>query len=120
MVLTGDTDDITLLPVIEDKDLADGNNSKLRFVHLVPNGLPVDIIIDNVTQFTDVKFRDITEYIVVVPKEYIIDIVVSQNNQTVDRDKVNVKPNRIYTFYAIGYAPNFDVIQSVDGGTFLI
>ena len=120
MVLTGDTDDITLLPVIEDKDLADGNNSKLRFVHLVPNGLPVDIIIDNVTQFTDVKFRDITEYIVVDPKEYIIDIVVSQNNQTVDRDKVNVKPNRIYTFYAIGYAPNFDVIQSVDGGTFLI
>ena len=51
---------------------------------------------------------------------HIIDILVSENKQTVDRDKVNVNPHRIYTFYAIGYAPNFDVIQSVDGATFLI
>ena len=119
MAIAGDEDNIILLPIKEDKELPQGNNSKIRFVHLVPNGRAVDIVIDNVTTFTDVKFTDITDYKIVPPKEYIIDILVSENKQTVDRDKVNVNPHRIYTFYAIGYAPNFDVIQSVDGATVL-
>lgn len=120
IAIIGDEDEIKILPIEEDKEISDGNNSKIRFVHLVPNGRGVDIIIDNVTAFKDVEFQDVTEYIIVPPKEYRVDVVVSQNNQIIKSDKVNVNPNRIYTFYAIGNAPNFDVIQSVDGATFLI
>lgn len=120
LAIISDEDKITVLPIEEDKEIADGNNSKIRFVHLVPNGREVDIIIDSVPKFESIEFQDITEYAIVLPKEYIFDVAVSQNNQIIKRDKVNVNPNRIYTFYAIGNSPNFEVIQSVDGATFLI
>ena len=118
MVLTGDTDDITLLPVIEDKDLADGNNSKLRFVHLVPNGLPVDIIIDNVTQYTDVKFRDITD--TALTMNHVMNHLKAKNPNSVkscvlldkpSRRKVELVPDycgfEIEDKFVVGYGLNY-------------
>ncbi|MGL5316038.1 MAG: DUF4397 domain-containing protein [Peptostreptococcaceae bacterium] len=120
IAIINDGDVIKALPIEEDKEIAEGNNSKIRFVHLVPNGREVNIIIDNIPEFKNIEFKDITEYMIVPPKEYVVDVAVSQNDQIIKSDKVNVNPNRIYTFYAIGNAPNFDIIQSVDGATFLI
>lgn len=120
IAITSNGDGLKILPIKEDKELAPGNNSKFRFVHLVPNGREVDILIDDVPEFTNINFMGVTDYKEVTPKEYAIDVAVSQNKQIINSDKINVKPNRIYTFYAVGNAPNFDVIQSVDGATFLI
>ncbi|MGL5346010.1 MAG: DUF4397 domain-containing protein [Peptostreptococcaceae bacterium] len=120
MALTGDIGDIQLLPIKEDKEIPSGNNSKVRFVHLVPNGREVNILLDGKVEFSNVKFRDITSYLEVAPKLYNVSVIASQNNALINQDQIKVNPNRIYTFYAVGNAPNFDVMQSVDGATFLI
>lgn len=120
IAVTGDSNNIRVIPIKEDKEIADGNNSKIRFVHLVPNGRTVDILLDNTTAFSNIKFGDITPYLEVSPNEYKADVAASENNIIIKSDKIRVNPNRIYTFYAIGNAPNFEVMQSVDGATFLI
>ena len=120
VAIVGNEEGVKILPIIEDKELAPGKNSKIRFVHLVPNGRSVDILIDNVPEFTNIDFMGVTDYKEVIPKEYIVDVAVSQNKQIINSEKIKVNPNRIYTFYAVGNAPNFEVIQSVDGATFLI
>ncbi|MGL6105254.1 DUF4397 domain-containing protein [Romboutsia sp.] len=120
IAIAGNVNNIKLLPIKEAKELADGKKSKIRFVHLVPNGREVNILLDNKTEFCNVEFREATPYLEVEPKEYKVDVAVSENNMLINSDKIKVNPNRIYTFYALGDAPNFDVIQSVDGATFLI
>lgn len=120
MAIVGDDKSIELLPIKEDKEIASGNNSKVRFVHLVPNGREVNILLDNKAEFSNVKFKDVTPYLEVAPKEYRIDVAAAQNGMIINSDLIKVNPNRIYTFYAVGNAPNFEVLQSVDGATFLI
>lgn len=120
VAVTGNVNDIKILPIQEEKEITDTSNSKIRFVHLVPNGRTVDILLDNNTAFSDIVFGDVTPYLEVTPNEYKADVVVSENNMTVKSDRIRVNPNRIYTFYAIGNAPNFEIMQSVDGATFLI
>lgn len=48
-----------------------------------------------------------------------MDIELTENKKTVLSNLVNINPNRIYTFYAIGISPNVDMIQTLDGATFL-
>lgn len=120
VAITGNTDDLELLPIKEDIEAAEGNNSKVRAVHLSPNTPEVNILADENILFENVKFRDVTEYKQVAPKVYRVDIVVSKGNKILRSNQVTINSNRVYTFYALGNAPNVQIIQSLDGGTFLI
>lgn len=111
---------VKLLPIKEDKELAPGKQSKIRFVHLVPNGRDVNITLGGKKVFENVKYMDATKYELLDPGEYDLDIEVSINNDIIDSSQIKINPNRIYTFYAIGEAPNFELLQSLDGATFLI
>lgn len=111
---------LRLLPIEEDKEIASGRTSKVRFVHLVPNGREVNILLNEDMEFSNVGYLDVAEYILVDPGKYDVIVEASINNETINRSQININPNRIYTFYALGEAPNFEVLQSLDGATFLI
>lgn len=119
IAITGNPGDIELVPIKEDTETASGNNSKVRVVHLAPNSPEVNIIVDEQDLFSNVKFRDVTEYKEVPPKVYTVEIEASSNNKLIRNDQVRINPNRIYTFYAIGNVPNVNIIQSLDGATFI-
>lgn len=108
-------DKISLIRMKDDKEAPEGNLSKVRFVHLVPNGKPVNILLDGNTYAYDVSYKDVTPYIDLEGKVYDIEIELSQNNQLIRKLRVNIRPNKIYTFYAMGNKPNFQVFQSSDG-----
>lgn len=110
---------IELLPIAEEIGMPYGNRSKFKFVHLVPNAPAVNIAMDGEDVFTNVEYATYTDYEEIVPKEYKMDIEVAKNNKIAISNKVNINPSRVYTFYAIGNAPNIDIIQTLDGATFL-
>lgn len=111
---------VELLTINEDMEIASGRDSKARFVHLVPNGRDVNIILDDKVIAKDLKYTNVTPYEILPPEEYEVDIEAVDSKQIIRSIKVKINPNRIYTFYAIGEAPNFEVLQSLDGATFLI
>lgn len=111
---------VRLLPIEEDKEIAAGRDSKVRFVHLVPNGREVNILLNEKEVFNNVGYLEVTEYALIAPAEYDADVEASINGEIINSSQIRINPNRIYTFYALGEAPNFDVLQSLDGATFLI
>jgi hypothetical protein len=110
---------LELLPIPEEMGIPSGIESKFKFVHLVPDAPEVNILMDGERIFNNVKYKDYTDYKEIQPKEYKMDIEVVENNKIAISKKVNINPTRIYTFYAIGEFPNVDIIQTLDGATFL-
>ncbi|MGL4914084.1 MAG: DUF4397 domain-containing protein, partial [Romboutsia sp.] len=110
---------IDLLPIPEEMGVPYGRRSKLKFVHLVPEAPAVNIAMDGDNIFTDLEYKNYTDYEEIPPREYTMDIEISKNNKLAISNQVNINPNKIYTFYAIGKAPNIDIIQTLDGATFL-
>ncbi|MEG0842963.1 MAG: DUF4397 domain-containing protein [Romboutsia sp.] len=108
-----------LLPIAEEISVPCGNNSKFKFVHLSPDAPRINILIENDRVFENVEYQDYTEYEQIDSDEYKMDIEISENNKIVLSNKVKVNPGKIYTFYAIGNAPNIEIIQTLDGATFL-
>lgn len=120
IAITQDKEGILILPIEEDKELGSYKKSKVRFAHLVVNGRVVNLLLKNKEKFCNIKFTDVTDYLELEPGEWQVSIEAAENNTIIRNIRIRVNSNRIYTFYAIGEAPNFDIIQSVDGATFLI
>lgn len=119
LAMTGNYDDIKLLLIPEDKEGASGNNSKVRVVHLSPNLPELNILSYDSILFSNVDFREITEYIEMPPQFYKINIELSQNNRLLRSNRIAINPNRIYTLYLMGNFANFQVFQSLDGAAFI-
>ena len=119
LAMTGNYDDIKLLLIPEDKEGASGNNSKVRVVHLSPNLPELNILAYDSILFSEVDFREITEYIEMPSQFYKINIELSQNNRLLRSNRIAINPNRIYTLYLMGNFSSFQVFQSLDGATFI-
>lgn len=110
---------VDILPIPEERGVPEDNTSKIKFVHLVPELPNINVLIGGEEVFNNVGYTDYTEYKNVPIGEYKMDIELTENKKTVLSNLVNINPNRIYTFYAIGISPNVDMIQTLDGATLL-
>lgn len=119
LALTGEIENIELIEIEEDKEVPQNPYAKIRFVHLVPNGREINILLNDKTRAYNVSYKDVTPYFDIEPGIYDTEIEVSKNNQLVRRMQIKLNPYKIYTFYAMGNSPNFQIFQSVDGAVFM-
>ena len=120
IAIIGENDrNIEILPIKEQIEIPTGNKSKARFIHLVPNGRPVDILLDQDVVLKDVEYKEVTPYTDVDPKTYQVDVLLNENGQLIRQIRVTINPGRVYSFYALGNKPNFQIFQSLDGATFM-
>lgn len=115
---TGNLDDLSLI-VIEDSISQQPFDmySFFRVVHLSPDAPAVDVLVNDKKAFEDIEFREGSMYQGVSPGQYSVKIALNSDGTVVLPLKVTLKPNRIYTLYAVGNASDLNVIQSVDGNT---
>ncbi len=119
IAITGESEDIKLLSIVEETEVVSGSNAKVRVVHLSPNAPAVNIVADNQELFANVKYRDVTPYIAIPAKEYTVNVEEARTNRIIRQNQVTINPGRIYTFYAVGNIPNAQILQSLDGATFM-
>lgn len=119
IAITGEIGDIKLLPIVEETEVVSGSNAKVRVVHLSPNAPAVNIDADNQELFANVKYRDVTPYMAIPAKEYTVNVEEARTNRLMRQNQVTINPGRIYTFYAVGNIPNVQILQSLDGATFM-
>ncbi len=120
VALVGDFEkSMDIVPIKEEMQIPTGNKSKVRFVHLVPNGRPVDIALDKQIVLEGVEYKEVTPYTDIDPKTYQVDILATENGRLIRQIRVTINPNRVYSFYALGNKPNFQIFQSLDGATFM-
>lgn len=112
---------ISLLPIMEVyMPMVDKRGSYIRFAHLSPNAPAVDITLPDGTKlFSDVSYKQYTDYISVAPGNYTLQARPTGSNQVVlTVPNVKLLPGTIYTVYAVGLVgetPPLDAIISVDG-----
>lgn len=110
---------VEILPIKEEMEIPTSNKSKARFIHLVPNGRPVNILLDKEMLLEDVEYKEVTPYTDIDPKTYQVDVLLNENGQLIRQTRVTINPGRVYSFYALGNKPNFQIFQSLDGATFM-
>ena len=110
---------IEILPIKEEMEIPTGNKSKVRFIHLVPNGRSVNILLDKEMVLEDAAYKEVTPYTDIDPKTYQVDVLLNENGQLIRQIRVTINPGRVYSFYALGNKPNFQIFQSLDGATFM-
>lgn len=117
--ITGNLDNLSILPIQESIDEEPSNEySVVRVAHLSPDAPAVDITINGDVLFTDIEFREVSDYVDVNVGSYNISVVDSSNGDIALQLSVQLNADRIYTIYIIGDPPNLGAIQSVDGNTY--
>lgn len=119
MAISGENNDIKLVPVVEEVVVVSGNNSNIRVVHLSPNAPSINVLADDQPLFEDIDYREVTDYITVPSKTYTIRIEDLATNRLIVQNQITINPSQIYTFYAVGNLSNLNIIQSLDGSTFI-
>jgi len=119
IAMSGNSNDLKLLTIKEDKERPQRGYSKIRVVHLSPNAPEVDILIDGEVLFKDIEFRDISDYVEILAGDYRMDVEAVASQRILRSNRKTINPDRIYTFYALGNLPNVQIFQSLDGSTFI-
>lgn len=100
------------------------SKTRIRFVHLSPNTPSVDVTLQNGTKlFSDVEYKEITNYITVDPGLYTLQARIAGTSQVaLNVPNVRIKPNRFYTIYAVGLTgenPTLQMLVALDGNSYL-
>ncbi len=119
IAIIGDNNNLDFLFIEEDTESTYGQNSKLRVVNLVPNSPRVNILEGENVLFPNVGYKDITEYKIVSPGTYTLNVELVENGQIVLQNQIAITADRVYTLYALGNIPNVEIYQSLDGATFI-
>lgn len=100
------------------------NQAKVRFVNLIPDSPPVDLVIPvgNIL-FGSVMYKDIKDYIEMSPGTYTFEITYPNSNTNILYiPNIRLRGDRFYTIYAIGRIgdePAPQVLIPLDGLTYL-
>ncbi len=93
--------------IIDDyEDKVPRNQALVKFVHMSPNTPAVDItLLDGKKLFTNIAFKQSTDYIMLSPNEYTLQVRLSGTNTIVlNVPTISIQGGVPYSIYAIGLA----------------
>lgn len=116
--------DISLYPIEDTPKPIPMDKVYIRVGHLSPNAPAVDVRLPNGRNlFEDVEYKEITDYKLVEPGEYTLNLYTTGTDKRVLHvPNINLKPNRFYTVYAIGLVgerPPLQVVIPLDGNSYI-
>lgn len=105
LIAAGTLQQLELLVYVDDQRSID-NKAKVRLIHLSPDAPAVDVAIKKgPILFTDVAFRQATEYGQVDPGTYTLEVRAAGTQQVVlEISDVMLSRNQNYTIFALGFA----------------
>lgn len=115
---------LALLAIPEPIKTIPQNKLYVRFAHLSPDAPNVDVVLPDGTKlFRNVSFKEYTDYVLVNPGKYILEVRPLDTQKTILYvPNVNLKPGRYYTVYAVGLAsgkPSLQALIPMDGNSYL-
>jgi hypothetical protein len=114
---------ISLLPILEPTFDRIPGRTYLRVAQLSPNLPNLDLVTGGNKLFSNVGFKDVTDYAAIDPGTYTFEVNLTENGQRVLYvPNITLLPDRIYTIYPIGLAnasPPLQVVIPLDGSTYI-
>ena len=107
-----------LLPLVDDNRVPALNKSRVRFVHLSPDGPAVDIAVtDGPILFSSIGYKEVGDYVEIAAGTYDVEVRLAGTQVALLTDSVTASPNNVYTAFAIGLAfgtPPVQALPSLD------
>ncbi len=124
IAVTGELPNISTMLLSEPPLQIQPNRVYIRAAHLSPNAPAVDVTLpDGKLLFSNVKFREVTNYIDINPGTYTLQLRIAGTNQVVlTVPNASFKAGRIYTVYAVGLAgknPPLQALLPLDGSSYI-
>ncbi|RLQ95186.1 DUF4397 domain-containing protein [Falsibacillus albus] len=89
--------------------------ANVRFLHASPGSPNIDIYINSHKIFSNISFKDISEYLSLPAGKYHIDIYPAGTSvTTIISKKISVEPGKFYTYAAIGKGEKLQLLPYVD------
>ncbi|TYR81169.1 DUF4397 domain-containing protein [Priestia megaterium] len=106
--------ELDLLFIYDNTDVPQGE-TKIRFIHLSPDAPAVDVAArGGDVIFSDVTFKEITKYLGLSPMMVQLDVFLAGTDDLVlSIPPLNLRPNRTYTVYAVGFANNTPALEAL-------
>jgi hypothetical protein len=120
----GKLQDINLLAIPDPIKNLPPSKAYVRFGHLSPNAPNVDIALpDGKRLFKNVSYKQITDYLVVDPGTYSLQVIPTGTTKGVLLlPNLKLQPNKYYTVYAIGLVgdrPPLEALVPLDGNSYI-
>ncbi len=117
-------EDLNILSISDPPIQPVPNMVNLRFANLSPNAPKVDLRLpDGRSLFTNVGYKEFTNYVSVPPGTYTIYVYAAGTNfQILYVPNINLIPDRFYTIYAVGLVganPPLQVLIPLDGNSYI-
>lgn len=120
VAVTGNKGEEIVIPLEEDVTTKPSNESAInRIVNLSPELPAVDVTFNGSPSANNIEYRDETLYAFLPPGEYDIVVEDSATSEPVVEGKFSFKTDRIYSIYILGDMQNIELLQSVDGNTYV-
>lgn len=121
---SGRLSNLNLLAIPEPIKQIPPGKAFIRFAHLSPDAPEVDVVLKNETKlFSNVSFKEFTEYVPIKPGNLTLDIRPSRSNKSILYvPNIVLKPNRFYTVYVVGSVsgkPPLQALIPLDGNSYL-
>lgn len=117
---TGAMNDLKLIVLKDNNDTGvSDEGSIIRAVHLSPNAPGVNITANGVPLANDLKFREMTDYVMVPDGTYNVEVTAHSNNMSVLTFPLQLMDETIGTAYVLGDLPDLIPMYVIDGGTYV-
>jgi len=114
---------ISLLPILEPTFSRNPSQAYIRFSQLSLNSPNLDLVEPSGKIFSNVAYKQTTDYIPINPGIHTFNINTSSNNERVLHvPNIRLMPNKIYTLYTIGLLgkiPPLQVLIPLDGNSYI-
>lgn len=118
--LTGNKGEETLLTIPDDIEQMPSSNSAVgRIINLAPNIPIADVFFNNKPEVNNIDYRDQTPYAYIPPGKYTLEVKATEDGSPITKSVFDFKADRIYTTYIVGDQPNTQLLNSVDGNTYV-
>lgn len=116
--------DVSLMAIADPRRMIPRSKVLIRFSHLSPDAPAVDVGLKNGTNlFSNIQYKQTTQYIEAEPGLYNFVIkLAGTDKQVLLVPNIHLRPNRMYTIYAVGLAsgnPSLQALIALDGGTYI-
>ncbi len=120
----GQLPNIELYPILEPIMAIPQGKVLVRAAHLSPNAPAVDVTLpDGTPLFTDVKYKDVTNYLAVDPGTYTLQVRLAGTDTVVlTIPNIQLHPNRFHTVDVVGLAggtPGLQALIPLDGNSYI-
>jgi len=122
----GEAPNVELYAIEDPREPLKSDESKLRFVNLSPDSMPLDIVSDEgTTLFNNVNYKGISSYRSLVPKTYSVELKPSGSDQTILYvPNIRLRSDAFYSLYAVGLVkedelPYIQLLIPLDGNTYI-